>query len=270
MARLLGTGHIGEANRVGRKIRGPLRLTGARAQLLAGGFARSPGPERPMRPGPERAAEERKSRRCATCRRTRSRSALTRTNEFDGWVPERLCGLNSNVRYVHNKFMLVDPLSDNPVVVAGSANFSEASTDGERREHDDHQGRHPSRRHLPWRVHAALQPSRVPRVAAMARSDDPPKPLRVDDWWTDYFGDTERATRRRFFAPGYPEQQQGSTIASLVAASAVDGTERTAVLSHSSTSRRRLHRRPGHRVHRAVYRSHLPAVTGCSCRSGAS
>ena len=51
-----------------------------------------------------------------------------RTNKIDGWVKERLTGLNTNVRFVHNKFLLVDPLTDDPVVVAGSANFSEAST----------------------------------------------------------------------------------------------------------------------------------------------
>jgi phosphatidylserine/phosphatidylglycerophosphate/cardiolipin synthase-like enzyme len=34
-----------------------------------------------------------------------------------------------NVRWVHTKFMLVDPLSDDPIVVTGSANFSKASID---------------------------------------------------------------------------------------------------------------------------------------------
>ncbi len=36
--------------------------------------------------------------------------------------------LNTHVAYIHSKFLLVDPLSDDPVVVTGSANFSEAST----------------------------------------------------------------------------------------------------------------------------------------------
>jgi phosphatidylserine/phosphatidylglycerophosphate/cardiolipin synthase-like enzyme len=31
------------------------------------------------------------------------------------------------VSFVHSKFLLVDPLSDDPIVVTGSANFSEAS-----------------------------------------------------------------------------------------------------------------------------------------------
>jgi phosphatidylserine/phosphatidylglycerophosphate/cardiolipin synthase-like enzyme len=34
----------------------------------------------------------------------------------------------ANVRFVHTKYMLVDPLGERPVVVTGSANFSEAST----------------------------------------------------------------------------------------------------------------------------------------------
>lgn len=39
-----------------------------------------------------------------------------------------LLGLNRHVSYVHSKFMLVDPLSADPIVVTGSANFSTAST----------------------------------------------------------------------------------------------------------------------------------------------
>jgi phosphatidylserine/phosphatidylglycerophosphate/cardiolipin synthase-like enzyme len=39
-----------------------------------------------------------------------------------------LLGLNQHVSYVHSKFLLRDPLGDDPIVVTGSANFSEAST----------------------------------------------------------------------------------------------------------------------------------------------
>lgn len=41
---------------------------------------------------------------------------------------EVLTGLNTHVNYIHNKFMLIDALTDDPIVVSGSANFSEAST----------------------------------------------------------------------------------------------------------------------------------------------
>lgn len=42
------------------------------------------------------------------------------------FLRERSNPLNRN-RYIHNKFMLVDPLSDDPLVVTGSANFSKPS-----------------------------------------------------------------------------------------------------------------------------------------------
>ena len=42
------------------------------------------------------------------------------------FLKERGNPLNTN-DYIHNKFMLVDPLSDNPLVVTGSANFSQPS-----------------------------------------------------------------------------------------------------------------------------------------------
>jgi hypothetical protein len=50
-------------------------------------------------------------------------------NNFDQWLKEldRVTD-HVNVQRVHLKFMLVDPLSDHPIVVTGSANFSEAST----------------------------------------------------------------------------------------------------------------------------------------------
>ena len=36
----------------------------------------------------------------------------------------------SGVNFVHNKFILIDPLSDNPIVISGSANFSKPSLTG--------------------------------------------------------------------------------------------------------------------------------------------
>lgn len=41
---------------------------------------------------------------------------------------ETLTGLNDHVEYLHTKYMLVDPLSNDPVVITGSANFSKPST----------------------------------------------------------------------------------------------------------------------------------------------
>jgi phosphatidylserine/phosphatidylglycerophosphate/cardiolipin synthase-like enzyme len=47
------------------------------------------------------------------------------------WTREtstRSLGLNTHVAYIHSKFLLQDPLGADPIIVTGSANFSEAST----------------------------------------------------------------------------------------------------------------------------------------------
>jgi phosphatidylserine/phosphatidylglycerophosphate/cardiolipin synthase-like enzyme len=43
--------------------------------------------------------------------------------DLENFIGERLTGFNRN-QYIHDKFMLVDPLGDDPIVVTGSANFS--------------------------------------------------------------------------------------------------------------------------------------------------
>jgi phosphatidylserine/phosphatidylglycerophosphate/cardiolipin synthase-like enzyme len=47
-------------------------------------------------------------------------------DDLVNFVGEKLTGFNKNL-YIHDKFLLVDPLGDDPVVVTGSANFSPAS-----------------------------------------------------------------------------------------------------------------------------------------------
>ena len=49
-------------------------------------------------------------------------------NKFEHWLAEMLTGFNRHVRYIHTKYMLIDPLSDDPLIITGSANFSNAST----------------------------------------------------------------------------------------------------------------------------------------------
>lgn len=156
---------------------------------------------RSMAAGPARDAEE---RRIQDLRNMKENifaiGDFVRTNAIDGWVKERLTGLNFYVRFVHNKFMLIDPQGNDPIVVAGSANFSDASTRrndenmvitrGNKRVADIYLGEfmrlyshHAFRESLKWR-----------------NSSQPPKSLRTDDWWKDYFGDTVRSKRRKFFA----------------------------------------------------------------------
>ncbi|PZU21637.1 MAG: hypothetical protein DI622_06670, partial [Chryseobacterium sp.] len=123
-----------------------------------------------------------------------------RTNKLDGWMQEQLSGLNKNVNYIHNKFMLIDPLSDDPIVVCGSANFSDASTikndenmiliRGNTKIADIYLGEfmrlfsHFSfRESLQWRD-----------------LNGPPKPLRLDNWWKSSFGDSPNSAKRKYFA----------------------------------------------------------------------
>jgi phosphatidylserine/phosphatidylglycerophosphate/cardiolipin synthase-like enzyme len=44
------------------------------------------------------------------------------------WEVEHLTGLNDHVKYLHTKYLFLDPLTDDPTLITGSANFSEAST----------------------------------------------------------------------------------------------------------------------------------------------
>lgn len=46
--------------------------------------------------------------------------------DMENFIGEVLTGFNTN-QYIHDKFMLVDPLGDDPIVVTGTANFSAAS-----------------------------------------------------------------------------------------------------------------------------------------------
>ncbi len=156
---------------------------------------------RSMAAGPARDAEERQIQELRNMpENVFAIGGSIGTDELDGWVRERLTNLNSHVRYVHDKFMLIDPFSDDSIVVSGSANFSDASTRrndenmvitrGNPRVADVYLGEvmrlythHAFRESLQWR-----DPS------------NPPKALRTDDWWRDYFGQTPRSTRRKFFA----------------------------------------------------------------------
>ena len=49
-------------------------------------------------------------------------------NEFERWMEEHLSGLNTHVKYIHTKYMIIDPLGKDPLLITGSANFSDAST----------------------------------------------------------------------------------------------------------------------------------------------
>jgi phosphatidylserine/phosphatidylglycerophosphate/cardiolipin synthase-like enzyme len=125
------------------------------------------------------------------------------TNKFDGWVKEQLSGLSSNVKYVHNKFMLIDPLGDDPIVITGSANFSNASTNqndenmlvirGNKRVADIYFGEF-----MRLFTHYTF------RESLTFRKRNAPKPLKTNEseikWWDDYFKNTPRFHLKKFFS----------------------------------------------------------------------
>jgi phosphatidylserine/phosphatidylglycerophosphate/cardiolipin synthase-like enzyme len=132
-----------------------------------------------------------------------------RLNAFDRWLEER-SKLSSevNVRYIHTKYMLVDPLGPHPVVVTGSANFSQSSTDtndenmlvvrDDPRLADIYLGEF-----MRLFTHYAFR--EAVRIA-QERGEDPetwqPNALiPTDAWLGDYFrAGSPRALRRRYFA----------------------------------------------------------------------
>ena len=125
------------------------------------------------------------------------------TNHFDRWIKEHLTGLNQHVQFIHTKFMLVDPLSDDPIVITGSANFSAASTTkndenmliirGNRRVADVYLGEYMRL----WNHYAFRE-----WLAAKGDSiDEGFKHLDTENkWWRGYFGNTVRSRQRQYFS----------------------------------------------------------------------
>lgn len=158
---------------------------------------------RPMGAGPARDAEVARIKALRAQPENRfAIGAYLKLNRFDRWLGERLSGLNTNVQYVHTKYLLIDPLGPDPIFVGGSANFSDASTRdndenmlvvrGNARVADIYLGEFMRLyNHYAFREWAARQPAGGPPERAH---------LRTDDWWQDYFGDTERSRQRAFFA----------------------------------------------------------------------
>jgi phosphatidylserine/phosphatidylglycerophosphate/cardiolipin synthase-like enzyme len=134
-------------------------------------------------------------------------------NGFDQWLGEIDHITNHvNVHWVHLKFMLVDPLSDNPTVVTGSANFSTPSTTtndenmvvvkGNKRVADIYLGEYMRLySHYAWREAVEIFLEKNPGKTA----EQMKLGFLVDtgDWTKDYFNSkdtTGRRLRRLYFA----------------------------------------------------------------------
>lgn len=134
---------------------------------------------------------------------------------FDQWLGELdRASSNVHVHWVHTKFMLIDPLSDDPIVVTGSANFSAASTDtndenmlvirGNTRVADIYFGEF-------FRLHSHYAFRQAVNIFLEQHPGASPKDFEVrylvekGDWTNDYFtpGDRNaRCARRVYFSGG--------------------------------------------------------------------
>jgi phosphatidylserine/phosphatidylglycerophosphate/cardiolipin synthase-like enzyme len=124
--------------------------------------------------------------------------------ELPNFLEEKLTGLNRNL-YIHDKFMLIDPLGDDPTTVTGSANFSPTSQTGndenmlvirgDRRVADVYFGEF-------MRLFDHLYARYLARKIKEAKTV--PKPgsgyLRPDaSWVAAHFGDGPKSRRRQYF-----------------------------------------------------------------------
>ena len=129
------------------------------------------------------------------------------------WAAERLTGFNGHVPYIHLKVILVDPLTDGPVVITGSANYSDNSTF----DNDEN-----TLVLAPTGTSAAFEPAEVARVADIYlteyerifthhvfRAFTDPDPSAVttagrflaeDASWVERYRHGWRATQRHLFA----------------------------------------------------------------------
>jgi phosphatidylserine/phosphatidylglycerophosphate/cardiolipin synthase-like enzyme len=137
------------------------------------------------------------------------------TNSFDRWLQELEAISNHvHVHWVHTKFMLIDPLGRDPVVVTGSANFSVASTKtndenmlvirGDTRIADIYFGEFIRLySHYAFREALKRDLERHRDHPQLARTWQPHFLLEDDAWWTANFDDTDpsaRSARRRYFS----------------------------------------------------------------------
>jgi len=128
---------------------------------------------------------------------------LIQSSTLDRWVREHLTGLNTHVRFIHTKFMLVNPLSNDPIVITGSANFSTASTlsndenmlviRGNKRVADVYLGEYMRLwNHYAFREWLARPAAE--RAEGFKHLDTENK------WWRSYFGNTVRSRQRVYFS----------------------------------------------------------------------
>lgn len=164
---------------------------------------------RPMKTGsPERLAEEKSIDILRFDKKNifAIGTLIKTANKLEGWVKENLTGLNRNVKYIHNKFMLIDPLSNNPIVIVGSANFSDASTfkndenmiiiKGNTQVADIYFGEY-MRLFNHHSFRESINNGWINKDKSIRYLKDNTDKVK---WWEDHFGDTVRSSERKYFS----------------------------------------------------------------------
>lgn len=133
-------------------------------------------------------------------------------NLFDQWVREQLTGLNEHVQYIHTKYMLIDPLGNDPIVISGSANFSTASTNkndenmlvirGNKRVADIYLGEYMRLwDHYAFREWATAKANDKEDSGTTTPATEERWHLQTDNsWWQRYFGNGAYSRHREYFA----------------------------------------------------------------------
>ena len=135
--------------------------------------------------------------------------------DLPNFLAERLTGLNKNL-YIHDKFMLIDPIGDDPTTITGSANFSPTSQTGndenmlvirsDRRVADIYFGEfmrifdHLYARYLARKIRDEQQAQAKAAGGKKSKSKPGAGFLKPGDTWVaDHFGDGPKSKRRQYF-----------------------------------------------------------------------
>ena len=126
-----------------------------------------------------------------------------KVNAFDNWLAEiRSIIKGPRVPYIHNKFMIVDPLGESPIVITGSANFSDDSTStndenmlviqNNKRVAEIYLGEYMRMyAHYAFRESLTFKPNNdIDRAHLNPKSE----------WVNGYYGNNSRSMRRKYFA----------------------------------------------------------------------
>ena len=110
-----------------------------------------------------------------------------------------------HVYWIHTKFAVIDPLGENPVVITGSANFSEASTTknhenmlviaGDKRVADIY-----VTEYLRLFAHYAFRETLIKRQIWDLSDWRPEDLVPNPSWADDYYQPGQRSARRRYYA----------------------------------------------------------------------